>query len=242
MTGKKLSNTNIRLVCFVLAFALLFSSFYMLANGLGKYTATAEAADENEQSGSSTVNDLTSGSNEVYMPNYDTEVITKKNLKKPRVKTFGEHDASYYPSYTNQLASSDFDDNKKTAILEENQKMLADVKEWYEAGTLKDNLKKHVSADGQFFNAVGNYDKAKRIEKVITINNVATPRIRSLGVFAPAGEVITITIDESLVGQLTVNIGYPNGANDIGAKKFDRWPNDRMAQFFVSFQLNSTVN
>ena len=242
MKNHKLNSTVFKFTCIVLAFVLLFASVQILAAELGGYVATAFADTGESTQATSGVNDLTSDSSLVYLPNYDTSVITKQNLRKPRIKTFGEHEASYYPSYTNQLAAADFDDAKKAAILAENQKMLADVKEWYAAGTLKDNLKKHVSADGQFSNAVGNYNKAKRIEKVVTINNVATPRKRSLGVFAPAGEVLTITIDESLVGKLTVNIGYPYSASDIGSKQFGRWPNDRMAQFYLEFPLNSTVN
>ena len=174
----KISDTKIRVLSIVLAFVMLFGWAAVILAGFG-YTnvAMAEAVDE-EQAETLTSNDLTSGYDEVFLPNYDSEVITKKNLKKPKVQTFGEHDASYYPSFTNQI--SDFDNAKKAEILKENQKMIADVKEWFAAGTLKDNLKKHVSADGQFSNAAGNYDNAPRIEKVVTVNNKATPRKRSL--------------------------------------------------------------
>ena len=237
----KIRGRGMKFACIVLAFAVLFSSVsILLCEVANTGVAVAETA-EGAQATSESTNDLTSDSNKVYMPNYDTEVITK-TFSKPTVATFGQHDASYYPSYTNKLDSADFDDVKKTAILTENQKMLDDVKEWYEAGTLRQNLKKHVSADGQFSNANGSYNSAPRVEKVISINNQATPRKRSLGVFAPGGEVLTITIDESLVGKLTVNIGYPYSASDLGSGKFNRWPNDRMAQFFLSFKLNDTVN
>ena len=243
MKNKKLISTKFQYLSFVLALIILFSSVYLLAVELGAYAdvATAKTADT-VQASNVYVNDLTSDSNSVYLPSYDTEVITNSNLTKPNVTEFGAQDKSYYPSFTNKLSNADFDDAKKTAILAENQKMLEDVKAWYNEGTLQDNLQKHISADGQFSNAKGNYDDAPRIEKVITINNVTTPRKRSLGVFAPAGEVLTITIDESLVGKLTVNIGYPYGDSDIGSAKFDRWPNDRMARFFLSFELKSTVN
>ena len=239
MTNNNFSKRSIKFACIVLALILLFGSAQLIAAELGAFTisALAKAASEPQ---TATSNDLTSGTNEVFLPNYDTEVITKKNLKKPKVKTFGDHDASYYPSFTNQI--TDFDDAKKAEILAENQKMIADVKTWFAEGTLKDNLKKHVSADGQFSNAAGNYDKAKRIEKVVTVNSKITARKRSLGVFAPGGEVITITIDESLVDKgLTVNIGYPyEGECDITSLT-DRWKNDRMAQFFVEFKLTETV-
>ena len=235
----KFESVQSKLMSVALVIVLLFSCACVVVSELQPNVALAEEQG-NEQAAVS-YNDLTSGSSEVFLPNYDSEVITKTNLKKPKVQTFGEHDASYYPSYTNQL-SSDFDDDKKAKILAENIAMLADVQAWYEAGTLKQNLKKHASADGQFYNANGNYKKARRIEKVVTINSLATPRKRSLGVFAPAGEIITITIDESLVGKLTVNIGYPYSANDIGSGNFDRWSGDRMARFYVSFKLTDTVN
>ena len=237
----KIRLTTVRFVCIVLAFAILFGSAAVLVADLGNSNVALAAKQDSAQATTPIYNDLISGSNEVYLPSYDTEVITDSNLKKPTVKTFGNHEASYYPSYTNKLESADFGNDKKQAILEENQKMLADVNQWYEAGTLKANLKKHVSADGQF-SKNGSYDNAPRIEKVVTVNNVTSPRKRSLGVFAPAGEVLTITIDERLVGKLTVNIGYPYEANDIGTNQFGRWPNDRMARFFLSFRLNATVN
>ena len=214
--------------CFVLAFVMLFGLYGTLAGCGGKNDGGA-------------ANVVSEPAGNIVMPNYDTQVITKTNLKKPSVKTFGKHDVSYYPSYTNKLASADFDNAKKTEILAENQEMLADTKAWFEAGTLRSNLKKHVSADGQFFNANGSYDNAPRIEKVITVNGTTASRKRSLGVFAPAGEVLTITIDESMKGKLTVNIGYPYGDNDIGSGKFGRWPNDRMARFYLSFKLTETV-
>ena len=219
---KKITIIKNKLICFVLACVMLFGSASVLT-GCGK---NDDAADEN----GSTLN----------MPMYDSEVITKSNLKKPKVKTFGEHEASYYPSYTNQI--SEFDNAKKTEILAENAKMLADTRAWFAEGTLRQNLKKHVSADGQFSNAKGSYDKAPRIEKEITINSKMESRKYSLGVFAPGGEVLTVTIDESLVGKVTVNIGYPyNGECDISAGYFGRWQNDRMAQFYLEFPLTQTV-
>ena len=241
MPNKTFSNSTIKFACIVLAIVLMFSSAQIIASELGAFVVTALAKSASQpQEQPTTFNDLTSGSNEVFLPNYDTEVITKTNLKKPKVQTFGEHDTSYYPSYTNQI--TDFDDAKKAAILAENEKMLADVKTWFAEGTLKNNLKKHVSADGQFSNAAGNYNKAKRIEKVVTVNSTISARKRSLGVFAPGGEVITITIDESLVNSgLTVNIGYPYNAECDIYSVTDRWYNDRMAQFFLEFKLTEAV-
>ena len=219
---KKVTNIKSKLICFVLACVMLFGSAGALT-GCGK---NDDVADENDST--------------LVMPMYDSEVITKSNLKKPKVKTFGEHEASYYPSYTNQI--SEFDNAKKTEILAENAKMLADTRAWFAEGTLRQNLKKHVSADGQFSNAKGSYDKAPRIEKEITINSKMESRKYSLGVFAPGGEVLTVTIDESLVGKVTVNIGYPyNGECDISAGYFGRWQNDRMAQFYLEFPLTKTV-
>ena len=225
---KKFTSIKSKILCFALAFLMFLSSANVLITGFGMNVDAAEV-------------EASSNSNEeVLMPMYDWEVITKNNLEKPKVKTFGDHDASYYPSYINQI--TDFDNAKKTEILAENAKILADTRTWFAEGTLKDNLKKHVSADGQFYNANGNYDKAPRIEKVVTINSKMESRKRSLGVFAPAGEILTVTIDESLVGKVTVIIGYPyNGECDISGGYIGRWKNDRMAQFYLEFPLKETV-
>ncbi|MCH5157166.1 MAG: M60 family metallopeptidase [Clostridiales bacterium] len=233
------TDRTLKIASFVVALVLLFASAQIVMFNLYGIVDTASAA----TAMTSSVNDLTNeGVNEVFMPNYDTSVITKTNLKKPDVKVFGMHEESYYPSYINQLSGADFTDEKKADILAENIEILDNTKAMYANGTLKDNLKKHVSADGQFY-ATDNFDKASRIEKVITVNNQFRARKRSLGVFAPAGEVITVTIDESLVGKVTVNIGYPYGENDIpNSDKFSRWQGIRMARYFLSFQLNSTVN
>ena len=231
---KKFTNTKSKLLSFALSFALLLGSVNLLVTGLNKNAGVAVAETATESGVSNSIN------KELTLPMYDTQIVTKSNLPKPKVETFGDHEASYYPSYTNQI--SNFDNDKKTEILAENTKMLADTKEWFSAGTLKENLKKHVSADGQFSNAKGSYDDAPRIEKEITINSKMESRKYSLGVFAPAGEVLTVTIDESLKGRVTVNIGYPyNGECDIGAGNFGRWKNDRMAKFFLEFPLKETV-
>ena len=223
MKIKKFIGTK-SVLCVLMALLMLLGSAYAIAPKSGYANAATESAADYG----------------LYLPTYDTEVITKKNLKKPKVKTFGDHEASYYPSYTHPLES--FDNAKKAEIFAENEKIIADTKEMFIAGTLKDNLKKHVSADGQFSDEGGGYKKAKRIEKEITVNSRTSVRKRPLGVFAPAGEVLTITIDESLIdSKLTVNIGYPYSASDLGANKFDRWPKDRMAKFYLSFTLTDTV-
>ena len=223
---KKFTGIKSKFSCFVLAFVMLFGS-------VGALAGCGPKEDEPKKNNSSSSNA------ELIMPMYDSEVITKNNLKKPKVETFGDHDVSYYPSFTNQI--SDFTNEKKQEILAENIKMIEDTKTWFAEGTLKQNLKKHVSADGQFSNAKGTYDKAPRIEKEITINSKMESRKYSLGVFAPGGEVLTVTIDESLVGKVTVNIGYPYNAEcDISGAN-DRWKNDRMAKFFLEFPLKQTV-
>ena len=227
---KKFTAIKSKFLCFALALLMLFASANFIFTGISRSAGAAEAKATNSSS----------NNEELFMPMYDSEVITKNNLKKPNVKTFGDHDASYYPSYINQI--TDFDNAKKNEILAENAKILADTRTWFAEGTLKDNLKKHVSADGQFYNANGNYDKAPRIEKEVTINSKMESRKRSLGVFAPAGEILTVTIDESLVGKVTVIIGYPyNGECDISGGYIGRWKNDRMAQFYLEFPLKETV-
>ena len=223
MKTKRFSFTKSKLLCILTALIMLFAAIMIIPQSGYANAATESAADEG-----------------LYLPTYDTQVITKKKLKKPKVKTFGDHEASYYPSYTHPLES--FDNDKKAEILAENEKIIAETNAMFADGTLKDNLKKHVSADGQFSDEGGGYKKAARIEKEITVNSKTPVRKRPLGVFAPAGEVLTITIDESLVdSKLTVNIGYPYSASDIGANKLDRWPKDRMARFYLSFTLTETV-
>ena len=189
----------------------------------------------------------TASSSELLMPNYDNEVITSTNLPIPKVDSFGDQPAAYYPSYIHPQTTG-YDNTKKAAILAENKQIIEETKTMYANGTLKDKLRKHVAADGQFFDPNG-YDNAPRIEKVININNKATPRRRSLGMFAPAGEIITVTIPENMVGKVTINLGYPDNADllrwGIGCEmgtNYDRWPNDRMPNFFLQFKLTQTVN
>ena len=231
---------KIQFLYILMAAFMLFAPLSAIIRGLGVHSAAAAGAvplGENDPA------------QRLIMPNYDTELVTKTDLAKPEVETIGNHEASYYPSYINKLTSEDFDTAKKISILEENVKILDDTKAAFANGTLKDTLKKHVSADGQFSDVGGGYNSAPRIEKVITINNTATPRKRPLGVFAPAGEVITVTIDEKLVGaNLTLNIGYPYSASDTGnlnadkdEKKVSNWPSDRMARFYLSFTLTERV-
>lgn len=241
MKREKNTDTQIKFVCFVLAFVLLFSGAHILAGEIGGYiveamTKTASVQEEAVSYGT-TVYDSGSYSEELFMPNYDTEVITKRNLQKPTVDTFGSHDEDYYPSYTNQLKT--IDDAKRQEILSENVEMISNVKEWFAEGTLTQNLKKHVSADGQFYNSK-EYANADRIEKEITVNYKTPSRRRSLNVFAPAGEVITVKIDSSLVNKgLTVIIGYPYEACDIGSA--NRILGNRMAKFYLTFKLTKEV-
>ena len=235
------TNIKIKIACIVLAFMLLFGSAQVLASEIyGQVdVAFAKALEDTEQEAYSysSVADTVVSNNDVFLPNYDTERITNSNLGKPTVKTFGNESKEYYPSYTNQLKS--IDDAKKQAILTENQQIIADTKAWYAAGTLAANLKKHVSADGQFYDDRG-YDNAPRIEKEITVNYKTPSRKRSLNVFAPAGEVLTVKIDSSLVNKgLTVLIGYPYPANDIGAA--GRVMGNRMPCFYIEFALTKEV-
>ena len=240
MSRKKISDTKLKVLCLALAFILTFSCSQVIVWALYDFTRSATAASATEKT--SSVNDLTSTTDaEVLMPNYNTEVITKTNLPKPKVTTYGAHEASYYPSNMNRLSDAEFTAERKTEILAENKNVLDEANAMVADGTLKDNLKKHVSADGQFC-ATSTYDDEPRIEKVITVNTSMTPRRVSLGVFAPAGEVLTITIDESLVGKLTVFVGYPYKKECTISEVSGLWKNDRMPQMFMEFNLNSTVN
>ena len=241
--NSKFSCVKTKILSIVLAVVLLFGAASVVVTQIcsSAGVALAKSAKESKPADPAEPNDLTTDSEELYLPNYDTDVITKGNLPKPTVTTFGAHEASFYPSYLNKLSKDVFTEARKAEILAENIKILDDAKAMFENGTLKDKLQKHVSADGQF-SAVGNFDNAPRIEKVVTVNSKIAARKRSLSVFAPAGEVLTVTIDESLVkAGLTLNIGYPYTASDVGSDNVDRWPNDRMARFTMEFKLTQTV-
>lgn len=232
-----MKSLRFKLLSVVLAFFMLFNSINLLAGICAKQIGAAlESAIANAE------RSVGVGADEVYMPNYDSSVITDSNLEKPEVSTFGNQDKSYYPSYTNQIEN--FDNAKKQAIWDENMAVIENTKAMYENGTLKDNLQKHNSADGQFYDTKG-YDNAPRIEKVVTVN-YKVPRKHSLDVFAPAGEVLKITIDQSLVSKgLSIIIGYPyvqDNISEANEHNFARWQNNRMAYMFISFRLTSTEN
>lgn len=175
---------------------------------------------------------------EFVFPNYDNSEILSPNINAdgqkvtPPVQTFGEHEKEYYPSYFNPLTLSN---EKKQALFDENKQIIDDTP----AAVAEGRLKKHISADGQFYGMVP--DDAPRIVKKVNINHIV-PRRHSLGVFAPAGEILTVTIDESMVGKnLLVMIGYPRVENNVsGPEKFGRMAGNRMPCLNVSFRLTST--
>ncbi len=169
---------------------------------------------------------------EFVFPNYDHSQILGTVSRPTNVQTFGDHEKEHYPSYFNPLSLTN---EEKQSLLDENMAIIKDTP----AAVAENRLKKHISADGQFYGSVP--DSEARIVKKTTINHLVQRR-HSLGVFAPAGEILTVTIDESLVGKnLNVMIGYPRVENNIpGPEKFGMMPGTRMPYLNVSFRLTST--
>lgn len=165
-------------------------------------------------------------------PQYDTEEILG-TVEHTTPETFGDHEQDYYPSYYNRII--DLTDDKKQALWDECNKVLNDTP----AAIAENRLQKHISADGQFYGIVP--DDAPRIIKKVSVNHTV-PRRHSLSVFAPAGEVLTVTIDESMINKgLKIYVGYPYVENNInGPEKFGLMTNVRMPKMHVEFALTST--
>lgn len=167
------------------------------------------------------------------------EVVTNDSYKvvgeveRVMPQTFGLYSKEEYPSSLNIL--TDTDQSKRESIYNENIEMYNEI----ETAISENRLKKHVAADGQFFGTVS--DQAKGIIKKTYIN-ASVKRYHSLGIYAPAGEVLTIEINENLINKgLSVVIGYEVEANNIPLDKFLTGNKDRMPLIRKSFDLTSTL-
>ena len=167
---------------------------------------------------------------------------------------FGDMTADKYPSIYSPQTFPDLDssiqDDKSVLnatqlgkIRMENERIMNEANQ----RILEGNLQKHVSADGQFFGEIK--DDAPRIKKQVTVNyNVASRH--SLGVFAPAGEVLTVNIDQEIIDQtndknrLTIIIGYPfweNNVHEVAKQYFMKLKiaQNRMPILFKEFTITS---
>ena len=168
---------------------------------------------------------------------------------------FGEMAADKYPSiYSPQTfpdLNSSIQDKKEVLnatslgkIRIENERIMNEANQRIAEG----NLQKHISADGQFFGEIS--DDAPRIEKRVTVNyNVASRH--SLGVFAPAGEVLTVKVEQEIIDQtndknrLTLIVGYPfweNNVHEVAKQYFLKLQvaKNRMPILYKEFTITST--
>ena len=194
------------------------------------------------------------GLDDSYFTTYDIEnYMGTVDYELP--KEFGDMDASAYPSiyYPKDFPDLSWSIEDKVEVLDktelgiirkENKKIMDEAEQRIAEG----NLQKHISADGQFFGEIK--DDAPRIKKRVTVNyNVASRH--SLGVFAPAGEVLTVNIDQETLDQtneknrLTIIIGYPfweNNVHEVARQYFMKLKTaqNRMPILFKEFTITST--
>ncbi len=189
-----------------------------------------------------------------YFSNYDYEEVLG-NVSYTLPEVFGDLEVEEYPSIYHPQDFADLTDstldteealNATTMgiIRAENVRILEDTDKCIAEGTLG----KHKSADGQFFGKIE--DSAPRISKKITINYAVSSR-HSLGVFAPAGEILTVKIDADTLNQtsngsrLKVIIGFPyleNTVHRIEKHYFKRLQaaKNRMPILYKEFTITAT--
>lgn len=230
-----------RFLCVILALFLFAFPFCQTGRQLA---STADAAVEEFKEVKASTTQLDSKA--TYYANYDSEVIEETYHQKSKPELFGKHDASYYPSVNNVLS---LNNDYLNELITESIEVLGNV----ESDIENNQLKKHYAADGQFYGSVS--DDALRVKKTIYINHMMSSR-HWLGVFAPAGEILTVTVDEKAIEQtknndndnkLSIIIGYPYWENNISQVRADddrysRMLNaGRMPYLMKIFTLTETV-
>ena len=185
---------------------------------------------------------------------YDSEEILDEDYQFTLPTKFGKFQESEYPSYyypqefeslDNVNTKEELNATRMGQIRIENEEILAET----DAKIANNTLQKHNSADGQFFGKVE--DTAKRIVKKVTINHNVSSR-HSLGVFAPAGEILTVEIDEEIINKtdeknrLTIIVGFPyreNTVHEVEKKYFQKWRDakNRMPILFKEFVITNPV-
>ena len=194
--------------------------------------------------------------NNHFFSNYDSEIIIDEVERSHTPQVFGELSEDQYPSIYHPQTFSDLTgDTPDTVealnatslgkIRIENEKILEETDAQIASGTLG----KHRSADGQFYGKID--DDAPRIIKKVTINHMVSSR-HSLSVFAPAGEILTVTIDQSIIDKtdkdhrLIIVVGFPYRENTVHAvqKKFFQKlqsAQNRMPILFKEFTITEPV-
>lgn len=138
----------------------------------------------------------------------DSVVTTKTGLKRNIPTIFGKYEKSYYPSPSNQIT----DKEKLANVLEESKEMMSQVNHQIQEGTLK----KHIAADGQYNGAVS--DDVLAVEKIVYVNT-NLKGTHSLATYAPAGEIVTITIPQEYLylaeqGKMKIHVGLNYNADN----------------------------
>lgn len=215
---EKYKNILIKGFCYLVVFCLILLSFnFSFHNLFRKESSLVSAQKSNEK-----MEIVTNDSYEIL-----------GNISRTIPETFGVYTQEEYPSSLYVLTTGD--QEKRKNIYNENIEMYEDI----ESAINENRLKKHISADGQFWGSVS--DDAPGIIKK-TYVNASVKRYHSLGIYAPAGEILTIEIDESLINKgLSIVIGYEVEANKIPLDKFLVGNKDRMPIIRKSFNLTSTT-
>lgn len=163
----------------------------------------------------------------------DSIITTKTNLDRNIPQTYGKYSREEYPiPNVSKPGSSE----KFELIKEENIEIMQNVKQDIENG----NLRKHISADGQFYGSISNDVKA--VEKIAYINTNLKGS-HSLGVYAPAGEVITVNIPQEFMylaesGKLSLRVGLVETNADNYSK--NNGNENRMPRLGISFTPTTT--
>ncbi len=235
----KVASKYRKFLCVMLVLLFFAVSFYRI--GINFVPASAISSDGNAKEKSFE----SSEKNKSYIANFDSETTIASYPQKVKPQTFGNHDADYYPSVDNVLS---VDSTKMDELINESIDIYSQV----ESDIQQNTLKKHNSADGQFYGTVS--DDADRVTKVVTINHMLSSR-HWLGVFAPAGEILTVTVDQKAIyqtkdnkpeNQLSIIIGYPFAENNISRvsstdDRYERMQNaGRMPYLQKEFKLTST--
>lgn len=169
------------------------------------------------------------GFEDTYLYDTTDSVITKKtNLSRNKPQIFGKFSRQEYPIPNISRVT---DINKFNEILEENKEIMNNV----EKDILNNTLKKHISADGQFYGTLS--DDVKAVEKTIYINTnlIGT---HSLAVFAPAGEIVSVKIPEEYIGKITIKVGITETNADNYNK--NNGNENRMPRLGKDFKTTST--
>ncbi len=213
----KYKNIFIKAICYIVIFCVLMISFNFSFHNLFRNESSLVNAQTNDELMSVTTND-------------SYEIIGETNRTLP--STTGLYETSDYPSSLNII--TDVDTQKRTNIYNENIAIYDDI----ENAINENRLSKHKSADGQFWGTVS--DNAPGIIKKTYVNSSVKGK-HSLGVYAPAGEILTIEISEEMINKgLSVTIGYEISQNQIPLDTFLTGKIDRMPLISKSFNLTST--